>query len=158
MENQNFTNHRIKNLEKVTDEQNIKIGRIDDSVRNLSERENERYIQVSNLGSRLEESYKNQREIVKELTTSINGLVEEMKETNKTHNDQLNQSNDRFTEIEKQIIKLDKDKKFHAVESTGVATEPEGNSLGNTQKGAIVLGILGTLEVFIRYVAPLFFS
>ena len=89
MENEKLTSHRLNAIERALEVQDKNINVIENDIKKLNQRTNDRYSEISNLSSRLEENYKNQSNTVSRLLTSIDSLVSEMKETNKTYNEQF---------------------------------------------------------------------
>ncbi|HDP5827227.1 hypothetical protein ACWEXK_12115 [Staphylococcus xylosus] len=158
MEEKSLTTYRIKEIEKELEEHGTKIEKIDDNLQNLKQTHNDRYHEISMLSTRLEESHKSQQTTVNRLLNSIDGLVAEMKNTNETFHNRFNSVDNRFNSLEKKVGKLNITRASEVGVVSDTIDKKEVDGLGNTQKGAIVLGIIGLLEVFIRYVAPLFFN
>lgn len=158
MENETLTNHRLKAIERSLETQDNKINTLDTDVKKLNQRTNDRYSEISNLSSRLEESYKNQSNTVNRLLSSIDNLVGEMKETNKTYNEQFKTIDNKLGTLENKVSNLKFTKPSESTSSSSTQTGnmiDDKNGLSTVSKGAIVIGIIGVLETFIRYVAPL---
>lgn len=154
MENETLINHRLKSIESRLGTQDSRLNTLDTDVKKLNQRTNDRYNEISNLSSRLEESYKNQNETVNRVLTSIDGLVSEMKQTNKTYNEHFKVIDTKLGTLENKVtnMKFTTQPTSSTKETVDVA---EKGSLSTVSKGAIVIGIIGVLETFIRYVAPL---
>lgn len=158
MENKTITDFRLKLIESRLSEHNEDITKIQEEVKTFTQRSNDRYTEMSKLGTKLEESYKYQYETIQTLITSIDSLIAEMKQTNKIYNEQFINVDRRFNTIEQKFNKEDGKVNEKSISVNKEDVETNEKNLGNTQKGAIVLGIIGLLEVFVRYVAPLFFN
>ncbi|WP_433912375.1 hypothetical protein [Staphylococcus sp. LKG3-3] len=154
MENETLTNHRLKSIESQLATQDNKLNTLDTDVKKLNQRTNDRYNEISNLSSRLEESYKNQSETVNRLLSSIDGLVKEMKQTNKTYNEQFKTVDTKLGTLENKITNMSLFKQSDSSKQIE-SDDKEKVGLSSVSKGAIVIGIIGVLETFIRYVAPL---
>lgn len=158
MENETLTNHRLNSIESRLKTQDNKLNVLDTDVKKLNQRTNDRYSEISNLSSRLEESYKNQSETVNRLLSSIDGLVAEMKETNKTYNEQFKAIDTKLGTLENKFSSMSLFKQTNSISSASNLPESdaaEKGGLSTVSKGAIVIGIIGVLETFVRYVAPL---
>ena len=95
---------------------------------------------------------------VNRLLTSIDSLVSEMKETNKTYNEQFKTIDTKLGTLENKVSNLKFTKPSELTSSSSTQSESitdEKTELSSVSKGAIVIGIIGVLETFIRYVAPL---
>lgn len=159
MEEKTLTEYRLKEIERELKEQETKLSELDKNFKKLSDRHNDRYLEVTKLNTKLEEGYKGQQTTVSRLLTSIDGLISEMKKTNDVFHSRFNDVDTRFNRLENKVGQIGvKQTSDEAVASYKNSETTNENTLGNTQKGAIVLGIMGVLEVFIRYVAPLFFN
>lgn len=160
MENEKLTSHRLNAIERALQTQEKNIDVIENDVKKLNQRTNDRYSEISNLSSRLEENYKNQNNTVNRLLSSIDSLVGEMKETNKTYNEQFKTIDNKLGKLENKVTNLPfTNQPFPNTQSnTSVqetTSDEDGAKLGTFSKGAITIGIIGLLETFIRYVAPL---
>lgn len=159
MENETLTNHRLNAIERTLHTQEKKINVIDTDIKKLNQRTNDRYSEISNLSARLEESYKNQSETVNRLLKGIDSLVEEMKETNKTYNEQFKTLDTKLGTLENKVSNLKFTKPSELTSSSqSESVTDEKTGLSSVSKGAITIGIIGLLETFIRYVAPLLVS
>lgn len=163
MENEKLTAHRLNAIERALEVQEKNINTIDTDVKKLNQRTNDRYSEISNLSSRLEENYKNQSHTVNRLLTSIDSLVSEMKETNKTYNEQFKTIDNKLGKLENKVTNLPfSNQSFSKAQGDTSIQETNSNEdspkLGTISKGAIAIGIIGLLETFIRYVAPLLVS
>ena len=83
-----------------------------------------------------------------------------MKETNKTYNEQFKTIDNKLGKLENKVTNLpfsnqslSKTQSDTSVQETN--SNDDGAKLGTISKGAIAIGIIGLLETFIRYVAPL---
>lgn len=160
MENEKLTSHRLNAIERALEVQEKNINVIETDIKKLNQRTNDRYSEISNLSSRLEENYKNQSNTVNRLLTSIDSLVSEMKETNKTYNEQFKTIDNKLGKLENKVTSLPfSNQTFPKTQSNTSVQETtsndDGTKLGTLSKGAITIGIIGLLETFIRYVAPL---
>lgn len=160
MENEKLTAHRLNAIERALEVQEKNIDVIENDVKKLNQRTNDRYSEISNLSSRLEENYKNQSNTVNRLLVSIDSLVGEMKETNKTYNEQFKTIDNKLSTLENKVTNLPfTNQSFSKTQSDTNAqettTDDDSPKLGTISKGAITIGIIGLLETFIRYVAPL---
>lgn len=160
MENEILTSHRLNAIERALEVQDKNINVIETDIKKLNQRTNDRYSEISNLSSRLEENYRNQSNTVNRLLTSIDSLVGEMKETNKTYNEQFKTIDNKLGKLENKVTNLPfSNQSFPKTQSNTSVQETtsndDGTKLGALSKGAITIGIIGLLETFIRYVAPL---
>ena len=82
-----------------------------------------------------------------------------MKETNKTYNEKFKTLDTKLGTLENKVSNLKFTKPSELTSSSqSESVTDEKTGLSSVSKGAITIGIIGLLETFIRYVAPLLVS
>lgn len=150
MENEKLTIYRLNELETRVGDHAKKIQSLIDELKELEELHSERYRKITNLNVRLDEGYKTQKETINRLIGSIDKLVNKVDELSDLYRTEQNRIDNKFSDMQSQ---LDHDNKVSLTPD-----KPTDKSIGKTQLGAISVGIIGIIEVFVQYVAPLFFK
>ncbi|MCY1589840.1 hypothetical protein [Staphylococcus pettenkoferi] len=150
MENEKLTIYRLNELETRVSDHAKKIQSLIDELKELEELHSERYRKITNLNVRLDEGYKTQKETINRLIGSIDKLVNKVDELSDLYRTEQNRIDHKFNDMQS---KIDSDNKISITSET-----PKDKSIGKTQLGAISVGIIGIIEVFVQYVAPLFFK
>ncbi|KAA2278112.1 MULTISPECIES: hypothetical protein [unclassified Staphylococcus] len=158
MENQKLIEHRLNAHDERAKNQAEKITQLEKELKTLKDKENERYIEVSRLNAKLDTDSKNTKEVVNRLVESVDKLVDKIDIMTKNYNDYNASVERRFNKVENEVTNFVNSK---AVNTQALKSLDE-NDVDNTMSGktfsAITLGLIGVVQVFVQYVAPLLFD
>lgn len=125
-----------------------KVEKVDDKVDNIEEKFNDRHINMVELTTTLKADSKASRESTDRLTVSINGLVEEMKESNRAQGK-------RFERLEEKVGKVE-DLVNDKTLAINVGLEEKKLSTG--AKVSIFGGIISLAIVLVQVILPILFG
>lgn len=156
MENQKLIEHRLNAHDERARNQENQITEIESELKKLKERENDRYIEMSKLNAKLDTGTKNTKEVVDRLVNSVEKLVVKIDDMTKNYSEYSSVVERRFSKVENRVSNILNDKEVKA--NTLNSIEDEGKTMGKATFTTITISIIGVIEVFVRYVAPLFFK
>lgn len=156
MENQKLIEHRLNAHDERARNQEKQITEIESELKKLKERENDRYIEMSKLNAKLDTDTKNIKEVVDRLVNSVEKLVVKIDDMTKNYSEYSSVVERRFSKVENRVSNILNDKEVKA--NTLNSIEDEGKTMGKATFTTITISIIGVIEVFVRYVAPLFFK
>ncbi|MDU0485420.1 hypothetical protein [Staphylococcus haemolyticus] len=158
MENQKLIEHRLNAHDERAKNQAEKITQLEKELKTLKDKENERYIEVSRLNAKLDTDSKNTKEVVNRLVESVDKLVDKIDIMTKNYNDYNASVERRFNKVENEVTNFVNGK---SVDTQALKSLDE-NDVDNTMSGktfsAITLAVIGVVQVFVQYVAPLLFD
>ncbi|UUY76936.1 hypothetical protein NUT37_03670 [Staphylococcus haemolyticus] len=157
MENQKLIEHRLNAHDERAKNQAEKITQLEKELKTLKDKENERYIEVSRLNAKLDTDSKNTKEVVNRLVESVDKLVDKIDIMTKNYNDYNASVERRFNKVENEVTNFVNSKAVNTQ-----ALKSLDDNVDNTMSGktfsAITLGVIGVVQVFVQYVAPLLFD
>ncbi|EGS40347.1 hypothetical protein KZA27_05160 [Staphylococcus capitis] len=156
MENQKLIEHRLNAHDERARNQEKQITEIESELKKLKERENDRYIEMSKMNAKLDTDTKNTKEVVDRLVNSVEKLVVKIDDMTKNYSEYSSVVERRFSKVENRVSNILNDKEVKA--NTLNSIEDEGKTMGKATFTTITISIIGVIEVFVRYVAPLFFK
>ncbi|MBF2239430.1 MULTISPECIES: hypothetical protein [Staphylococcus] len=156
MENQKLIEHRLNAHDERARNQEKQITEIESELKKLKERENDRYIEMSKMNAKLDTDTKNTKEVVDRLVNSVEKLVLKIDDMTKNYSEYSSVVERRFSKVENRVSNILNDKEVKA--NTLNSIEDEGKTMGKATFTTITISIIGVIEVFVRYVAPLFFK
>ncbi len=156
MENQKLIEHRLNAHDERARNQANQITEIESELKKLKERENDRYIEMSKMNAKLDTDTKNTKEVVDRLVNSVEKLVVKIDDMTKNYSEYSSVVERRFSKVENRVSNILNDKEVKA--NTLNSIEDEGKTMGKATFTTITISIIGVIEVFVRYVAPLFFK
>lgn len=156
MENQKLIEHRLNAHDERARNQANQITEIESELKKLKERENDRYIEMSKMNAKLDTDTKNTKEVVDRLVNSVEKLVVKIDDMTKNYSEYSSVVERRFSKVENRVSNILNDKEIKA--NTLNSIEDEGKTMGKATFTTITISIIGVIEVFVRYVAPLFFK
>lgn len=156
MENQKLIEHRLNAHDERARNQENQITEIESELKKLKERENDRYIEMSKLNAKLDTDTKNTKEVVDRLVNSVEKLVVKIDDMTKNYSEYSSVVERRFSKVENRVSNILNDKEVKV--NTLNSIEDEGKTMGKATFTTITISIIGVIEVFVRYVAPLFFK
>ncbi len=157
MENQKLIEHRLNAHDERAKNQAEKITQLEKELKILKDKENERYIEVSRLNAKLDTDSKNTKEVVNRLVESVDKLVDKIDIMTKNYNDYNASVERRFNKVENEVTNFVNSKSVdtHALKSLDDNVD---NTMSGKTFSAITLGLIGVVQVFVQYVAPLLFD
>ncbi|MCI2955649.1 hypothetical protein FH178_10640 [Staphylococcus caprae] len=156
MENQKLIEHRLNAHDERARNQANQITEIESELKKLKERENDRYIEMSKMNAKLDTDTKNTKEVVDRLVNSVEKLVVKIDDMTKNYSEYSSVVERRFSKVENRVSNILNDKEVKV--NTLNSIEDEGKTMGKATFTTITISIIGVIEVFVRYVAPLFFK
>ena len=156
MENQKLIEHRLNAHDERARNQEKQITEIESELKKLKERENDRYIEMSKMNAKLDTDTKNTKEVVDRLVNSVEKLVVKIDDMTKNYSEYSSVVERRFSKVENRVSNILNDKEVKA--NTLNSIEDEGKTMGKATFTTITISIIGVIEVFVRYVAPLLFK
>ncbi|UXU70086.1 hypothetical protein [Mammaliicoccus sciuri] len=125
-----------------------KVEKVDDKVDNIEEKFNDRHINMVELTTTLKADSKASRESTDRLTVSINGLVEEMKESNRAQGKRFERLEDKVGKVEDLV----NDK------TLAINVGLEEKKLSTGAKVSIFGGIISFAIVLVQVILPILFG
>ncbi|EGQ3068512.1 hypothetical protein I0P04_001864 [Staphylococcus pseudintermedius] len=148
MENQNeqgLMNDRITSIEKRINYVDKKVDDLEDKVDDIKDKNDERHLEMVKLTTELKGFSKSTEENTKRMANSIEGLVEELKQSN-------SRTDDRFIQLNKEVNDVKATLDNGQFEKTLVL---ERKKLSNGVIIALISGGFVIVELLIKVVAPL---
>ncbi|MGI2239356.1 hypothetical protein [Staphylococcus cohnii] len=141
---QGYLNDRINGLEKRIGTVDRKVDDLEDKVDLIKDKNDERHLEMITTVTRLQSTSENTEKNTERMANSIEGLVDELKQSNSRTDDRFNEVNAEVKEVKD---KLD-NKQFE--KSLGL----EEKKLSNKVIVALIGGGFIILELLIKVVAP----
>lgn len=157
MENQKLIEHRLNAHDERAKNQAEKITQLEKELKILKDKENERYIEVSRLNAKLDTDSKNTKEVVNRLVESVDKLVDKIDVMTKNYNDYNASVERRFSKVENDVTNFVNSKTVNAQALKSLDDNVDDTMSGKTFT-TITLGLIGVVQVFVQYVAPLLFD
>lgn len=157
MENQKLIEHRLNAHDERAKNQAEKITQLEKELKILKDKENERYIEVSRLNAKLDTDSKNTKEVVNRLVESVDKLVDKIDQMTKNYNDYNASVERRFNKVENEVTNFVNSKTVNTQALKSLDDNVDDTMSGKTFS-AITLGLIGVVQVFVQYVAPLLFD
>ena len=147
MENQTeqgLINSRINGLEKRIGTVDRKVDDLEDKVDLIKDKNDERHVEMVRLTTELKGSSKATQDNTNRMANSIEGLVDELKQSNSRTDDRFNQLNQEVTEVKNKVDGKEFDKTLKL----------EEKKLSNK----VIVGLIGggfiIIELIIKVIAP----
>lgn len=157
MENQKLIEHRLNAHDERARNQAEKITQLEKELKILKDKENDRYIEVSKLNAKLDTDSKNTKEVVNRLVESVDKLVDKIDVMTKNYNDYNASVERRFSKVENDVTNFVNNKTVNAQALKSLDDNVDDTMSGKTFT-TITLGLIGVVQVFVQYVAPLLFD
>lgn len=157
MENQKLIEHRLNAHDERAKNQAEKITQLEKELKILKDKENDRYIEVSKLNAKLDTDSKNTKEVVNRLVESVDKLVDKIDIMTKNYNDYNASVERRFNKVENEVTNFVNSKSVNTQALKSLDDNVDDTMNGKTFS-AITLGLIGVVQVFVQYVAPLLFD
>ncbi|AVH47470.1 hypothetical protein CWR44_09725 [Staphylococcus haemolyticus] len=157
MENQKLIEHRLNAHDERARNQAEKITQLEKELKILKDKENDRYIEVSKLNAKLDTDSKNTKEVVNRLVESVDKLVDKIDVMTKNYNDYNASVERRFSKVENDVTNFVNSKTVNAQALKSLDDNVDDTMSGKTFT-TITLGLIGVVQVFVQYVAPLLFD
>lgn len=141
-------NERLSEVGKRINHLDGKVEKVDDKIDDVEEKFNDRHISMVELTTTLKADSKASRESTERLTKSIDGLVCEMKESNKN-------TGKRFEQLEDSVDDL---KKVVEDKTLAINVGLEEKKLSTTAKVSIFSAIVGFAIVLVQVIIPILFG
>lgn len=158
MENEELITHRLNAQDEHLKNNDEKLKKLDEEIKSIKEKENDRYIEVSQLNTRLDADSKNTKEIVDRLVGSVDKLVDKIDVMTDKYSKYNATVEKRFNKVEKEVTNFINDKKVNTEALGNSSNKNEDVQMSKTAFTSITISVIGVIEVFVRYVAPLFFD
>ena len=147
MENQKeqgLINDRITGLEKRIGTVDRKVDDLEDKVDHIDDKHDERHLEMITTVTRLQSTSENTEKNTERMANSIEGLVDELKQSNSRTDDRFNQINKEVREVKDQLD----DRQFDTT------IKLEEKKLSNK----VIVGLIGggflIIELIIKVIAP----
>ena len=141
---QGLINDRINGLEKRIENVDRKVDDLEDKVDDIKDKNDERHLEMVRLTTELKGSSKATEQNTNRMANSIEGLVDELKQSNSRTDDRFNQLNQEVTEVKNKVDGKEFDKTLKL----------EEKKLSNK----VIVGLIGggfiILELIIKVIAP----
>lgn len=147
MENQKeqgLINDRINGLERRISTVDGKVDDLEDKVDHIKDKNDERHLEMVKLTTELKGSSKATEANTNRMANSIEGLVDELKQSNSRTDDRFNQLNKEVNEVKSRVDGREFDKTI----------ELEEKKLSNGVIVALIGGGFLVIEILIKVVAP----
>lgn len=141
-------NKRIDSIEGRVAKNEDKIDRIDEKINIIDDKHDNRHLDIVRLTTKLQGSSENTERNTERMANSIEGLVNELKQSNSRTDDRFNQVNEEVRMVRDKIDSKEKDREYNIAEK----------ALSNKTVVAIIAGGAGVLTVVIQILGPLFFG
>lgn len=158
MENEELITHRLNAQDERLRNNDKKIQNLENEIKVIKEKENDRYNEVSRLNTRLDADSKNTKEIVDRLVGSVDKLVDKIDVMTNNYAEYNATVERRFNQVEKEVTNFINDKKVDTKALSNNSNNSEDTQMSKTAFTSITISVIGVIEVFVRYVAPLFFD
>lgn len=141
---QGLINDRINGLEQRIGTVDRKVDDLEDKVDDIKDKNDERHLEMVRLTTELKGSSKATQDNTNRMANSIEGLVDELKQSNSRTDDRFNQLNQEVTEVKNKVDGREFDKTLKL----------EEKKLSNK----VIVGLIGggfiVIELIIKVVAP----
>ena len=141
---QGLINDRINGLERRIGTVDRKVDDLEDKVDDIKDKNDERHLEMVRLTTELKGSSKATEQNTNRMANSIEGLVDELKQSNSRTDDRFNQLNQEVTEVKNKVDGKEFDKTLKL----------EEKKLSNK----VIVGLIGggfiILELIIKVIAP----
>lgn len=141
---QGLINDRINGLEQRIGTVDRKVDDLEDKVDDIKDKNDERHLEMVRLTTELKGSSKATQDNTNRMANSIEGLVDELKQSNSRTDDRFNQLNQEVTEVKNKVDGKEFDKTLKL----------EEKKLSNK----VIVGLIGggfiVIELIIKVVAP----
>lgn len=141
---QGLINDRINGLEQRIGTVDRKVDDLEDKVDDIKDKNDDRHLEVITTVTRLQSTSENTEKNTERMANSIEGLVNELKQSNSRTDDRFNEVNSEVKEVKD---KLD-GKEFEQTLNL------EEKKLSNKVIIAIIGGVFLVIEILINLVAP----
>lgn len=145
---QGLINDRIVGLEKRIGTVDGKVEALEDKVDVIDSKHNDRHLEMVRLTTELKGTSKATEQNTNRMANSIEGLVEELKQSNSRTDDRFKEVNTDIQEVKSKIEGKEQDRAYYL----------EEKKLSNGTIGVIIVGIFGLLQVFVQVIAPSIFK
>ncbi|WP_145464939.1 hypothetical protein [Staphylococcus saprophyticus] len=141
---QGLINDRITGLEKRIGTVDKKVDDLEDKVDHIDDKHDERHLEMITTVTRLQSTSENTEKNTERMANSIEGLVDELKQSNSRTDDRFNQLNKEVTEVKNKVNGTEFDKTLKL----------EEKKLSNK----VIVGLIGggflIIELIIKVIAP----
>ena len=141
---QGLINDRINGLEKRIGTVDRKVDDLEDKVDDIKDKNDERHLEMITTVTRLQSTSENTEKNTERMANSIEGLVDELKQSNSRTDDRFNEVNAEVREVKDKLESKQFDKTLKL----------EEKKLSNK----VIVGLIGggviILELIIKVVAP----
>ncbi|MDS0194066.1 MULTISPECIES: hypothetical protein [Staphylococcus] len=158
MENETLIEHRLNTHDENAKNQSQKIDKLEEELKLLKEKENQRYIEITRLNARLDTDSKNTKDTVNRLIDSVDKLVEKIDNMTESYSEYNQSVERRFNKVEKEMFNFINNKRVNKEALKGIDTTDEEKTMSKTAFTTITLAIIAVVETFVRYVAPIIFQ
>lgn len=141
---QGLINDRITGLEKRIGNVDRKVDDLEDKVDNIDDKHDERHVEMITTVTRLQSTSENTEKNTERMANSIEGLVDELKQSNSRTDDRFNQLNKEVNEVKTTLDSKQFDKTIKL----------EEKKLSNKVIVALIGGGFIVIEILIKIVAP----
>lgn len=141
---QGLINDRINGLEKRIGTVDRKVDDLEDKVDIIKDKNDERHLEMITTVTRLQSTSENTEKNTERMANSIEGLVDELKQSNSRTDDRFNQLNQEVTEVKNKVDGKEFDKTLNL----------EEKKLSNKVILAIISGVVLIVELLINVIAP----
>lgn len=141
---QGLINDRINGLEQRIGTVDRKVDDLEDKVDDIKDKNDERHLEMVRLTTELKGSSKATEQNTNRMANSIEGLVDELKQSN-------SRTDDRFTQLNKEVNEVKTKVDGKEFEQT---LNLEEKKLSNKVIIAIISGVFLVIEILINVVAP----
>lgn len=145
---QGLINDRIVGLEKRIGTVDGKVEALEDKVDVIDSKHNDRHLEMVRLTTELKGTSKATEQNTNRMANSIEGLVEELKQSNSRTDDRFKEVNTDIQEVKSKVEGKEQDRAYYL----------EEKKLSNGTIGVIIVGIFGLLQVFVQVIAPSIFK
>ena len=141
---QGLINDRINGLEQRISTVDRKVDDLEDKVDDIKDKNDERHLEMITTVTRLQSTSENTEKNTERMANSIEGLVDELKQSNSRTDDRFNQINKEVREVKDQLD----DRQFDTT------IKLEEKKLSNK----VIVGLIGggflIIELIIKVIAP----
>lgn len=141
-----YMNDRITGLEKRINSVDKKVEDLEDKVDKIDDKHDERHLEMITTVTRLQSTSENTEKNTERMANSIEGLVDELKQSNSRTDDRFNEVNAEVKEVKDKLDNKQFDKTIKL----------EEKKLSNK----VIVGLIGggfiVIEVIVKIIAPTF--
>jgi len=158
LENETLIEHRLNAHDENAKKQSHKIDKLEEELKLLKEKENQRYTEITRLNARLDTDSKNTKDTVNRLIDSVDKLVEKIDNMTESYSEYNQSVERRFNKVEKEVFNFINNKRVNKEALKGIDTTDDDKTMSKTAFTTITLAIIAVVEAFVRYVAPVIFQ